>query len=378
MDSYVSGRWEKTINGYTCFIPSFVNLPWRWDHPDINDGLEKAASRLGELNAFARLVPSIDLFIQLHVAKEAVVSSRIEGTQTRMDEALLDFEEVSPERRNDWLEVNNYIRAMNLAIEEMQTLPVASRLIRHAHAALLENVRGSHKLPGEYRRSQNWIGGSSPSNAVFVPPPADLLNDLMGDLENFLHREEDPIPSLIRIAIAHYQFETIHPFLDGNGRIGRLMIPLYLIDRGLLSRPLLYLSSYFERNRSAYYDRLMRVRTHNEIAEWILYFLQGVTEVATESVATLSKVLALKADIELQLASRFGRRTAVAFQWVQQMFRQPVFRVENVRQVTGLSFKASNDLIAEFVLAGFVTEMTGQSRNRIFRFEPYLDLFQGA
>jgi len=232
-------------------MPTPINDRWQWITPDINHLLESAAVKLGELNCFARLVPNIDLFIQLHVTKEAVVSSRIEGTQTNIDEALLPEEEIRPERRNDWKEVNNYITALNSAIEEFRHLPISSRLLKQTHKILLDSVRSEHKMPGEFRISQNWIGGASLADATFIPPHQEHVEALMSDLEKFLHNDDIKLPDLIRIGIAHYQFETIHPFLDGNGRIGRLLISLYLISAGKLDQPLLYPSVFFEKKRYA-------------------------------------------------------------------------------------------------------------------------------
>ena len=275
IEKYSSGHYEKGF-GYKFFVPELINDEWSWRTPIINKLLEKAAIKLGELNSFAKLVPNIDLFIQLHVTKEAVVSSRIEGTRTNVNEALLPIEEIKPERQDDWLEVKNYITALNKAIVELQNLPLSSRLLRNTHKVLLQSVRGEHKLPGEFRTSQNWIGGASVSDAVFIPPQHQMVNSLMGDLESFLNNDQIEVPALIRIAIAHYQFETIHPFLDGNGRIGRLMITLYLVNEGILEKPLLYLSEYFEINKELYYDNLTRVRTHNNMLQWIKYFLVGI------------------------------------------------------------------------------------------------------
>ncbi|TVQ69607.1 MAG: Fic family protein, partial [Balneolaceae bacterium] len=238
LETFQAGRTEKGA-GYSYFVPEKINKQWIWQDPVLNKLLEKAAVKLGELNSYARFVPNIDLFIQLHVTKEAVVSSRIEGTQTSMDEALLPEEEILPEKRSDWREVRNYTMAMREAITELQTLPISSRLLRNAHRNLLANVRGEHKRPGEFRTSQNWIGGAGLSDAAFIPPHHHYVNELMGDLEAFLHNEDIDVPELIRIGLAHYQFETIHPFLDGNGRIGRLLITLYLVSEGILEKPLL-------------------------------------------------------------------------------------------------------------------------------------------
>jgi Fic family protein len=374
LEKYKAGHFQKGT-GYSYFLPNSINDQWIWNTAEINDLLEKAAVRLGELNSFARLVPNIDLFIQLHVTKEAVISSRIEGTQTNMDEALLTEEDVSPERRNDWKEVNNYIKALNQAIEELRTLPISSRLIKKTHGTLLDSVRGEYKQPGEFRRSQNWIGGSSPSDAIFVPPHFQYVDELMGDLENFLHNDEIAVPKLIRIAIAHYQFETIHPFLDGNGRIGRLLITLFLIDSKILDKPLFYLSSYFEKNKSNYYDNLTFVRTKNDMIQWLKYFLVGVEETATKSAETLSEVLKLKASLEQQIPQTFKRKSQSASRLLQHLFVHPIVHVNNVIMVCELSKKAANELVADFVAAGYLREMTGQSRNRVFAFDKYLKLF---
>jgi len=375
LETYTSGHIEKGTGGYNYFVPSDINGQWSWNNTEINALLEKAAIKLGELNSFARLVPNINLFIQLHVTKEAVVSSRIEGTQTKIDEALLTEEDVAPERRNDWKEVNNYIKALNRAIVELETLPISSRLIKNTHAILLDSVRGEHKQPGEFRKSQNWIGGSSPADAVFVPPHHQYVERLMGDLENLLHNEQITVPALIRIAIAHYQFETIHPFLDGNGRIGRLLITLFLVDSKILEKPLLYLSSYFERDKSLYYDNLTFVRTRSDMTQWLKYFLVGIAETATLATDTLSQVIQLKTDLEQRINQTFGRKSHTASLLLQQLFVNPITDVAKVTAICNLSKKAANDLVADFVNADILKEMTGQHRNRVFVFDRYVKLF---
>ncbi|HMM12207.1 MAG TPA: Fic family protein [Bacteroidales bacterium] len=375
LESYVAGRFVKHHTGYAYFMPAQVNDQWKWEDQTLNLLLEKAAIKLGELNSYARLVPNIDLFIQLHVTKEAVVSSRIEGTQTNMDEALLEEAEVNPERRNDWKEVNNYIKALNEAIEELEKLPISSRLLKQTHKTLLSSVRGEHKLPGEYRSSQNWIGGNSLLDAVFIPPHQDFVPELMGDLEKFLHNDTINVPALIKIGIAHYQFETIHPFLDGNGRIGRLLITLFLVDQKILQKPLLYLSSYFEKNKGLYYDNLTFVRTKNDMTQWLKYFLVGVAETAEAATQTLSAILGLKARLENNLAANYGKRAANAGILLNALFKKPVIRVNEAQQLLGVSYKAANDLVNELVLNGLLKEMTGQNRNRLFVFDEYLKLF---
>ncbi|MEA1897342.1 MAG: Fic family protein [Bacteroidota bacterium] len=375
LEKYSAGHFEKGF-GYEFFVPNGINAEWSWKTSKINKLLEKAAVKLGELNSFAKLVPNIDLFIQLHVTKEAVVSSRIEGTQTNMDEALLPIEEIKPERKNDWLEVNNYIDALNMAISDLQRLPVSSRLLKKTHKILLESVRGEHKLPGEYRSSQNWIGGSSLADAVFVPPQHQLVNSMMGDLENFLNNERIDVPALIRIAIAHYQFETIHPFLDGNGRIGRLMITLFLVSERILDKPLLYLSQYFENNKMLYYDNLTRVRTHSDMLQWIKYFLVGVEQTATKAVDTLTKIISLKETMESEINLTFGRRSNSALILLNSLFQNPVTTIDRASKICELSYKAANDLVRLLHKKEFLKELTGQSRNRIFILDSYLKAFE--
>ena len=374
LEKYSAGYYEKGFK-YEFFVPELINDDWSWRAPAINKLLEKAAIKLGELNSFARLVPNIDLFIQLHVTKEAVVSSRIEGTRTNMNEALLPIEEIQPDRKNDWMEVNNYIAALNEAIVELQNLPVSSRLLRKTHKILLRSVRGEHKLPGEFRSSQNWIGGVSLSDAIFIPPQHQIVNSLMGDLESFLNNDQIEVPALVKIAVAHYQFETIHPFLDGNGRIGRLMITLFLVSEGILDKPLLYLSEYFESNKGLYYDNLTRVRTHNDILQWLKYFLIGIEKTATKAVDTLSSVMKLKNNLESQINSDFGRRSNTALVLLNGLFQNPVITIANAAKTCSLSYKAANNLVNIMREKHILEEMTGQSRNRIFIFKSYLEIF---
>lgn len=375
IETYKSGRLEKGFN-YSYFVPELVNRQWEWKDPQLGTLLEKASISLGELNSFARLVPNIDLFIQLHVTKEAVISSRIEGTQTNIDEALMPEEEISPERRNDWLEVRNYSEAMKKAIIELEQLPLSSRLLCNTHERLLAGVRGEHKMPGEFRRSQNWIGGASLSDAIFIPPADSYVNDLMGDLEKFLHNEGIHVPALVRIGIAHYQFETIHPFLDGNGRIGRLLITLYLVSQKILHQPLLYLSAFFEKNKSLYYDNLTRVREKNDLMHWLKYFLTGVDETARQSSNTLSEILKLKERLETALRNSAGRRTHSALALLAHLFKGPVISVKQAAGICDLSTKAANDLVGLFAKQGILKEVSGKTRYRLFVFAPYLDLFK--
>ncbi len=374
LEQYQSGQYQKGYE-YRYFLPSSINDEWVWQAPQVNRLLEKAAVRLGELNSFARLVPNINLFIQLHVTKEAVVSSRIEGTQINMREAVLPESEILPEHRNDWREVQNYTQALNQAINDLKTLPLSSRLLKQTHAILLQSVRGEHKMPGEFRTSQNWIGGHSLADAAFIPPHHQYVNDLMGDLEHFLHNQDIHVPALIRIAIAHYQFETIHPFLDGNGRIGRLLIPLFLVSEGILDKPLLYLSSYFEKNKGLYYDNLMVVREKNDMLQWLKYFLVGIELTASLAVSTLSNIITLKAKLEQDLQANFGRRAASVQLLLNALFIQPATSVDAVQKICDTSYKTANELVAQMCKHGILQEITGQTRNRVFIFAEYLAIF---
>ena len=374
LEKFESGHFEKGYN-YSYFVPTKINHQWEWADGTLNELLEKASIKLGELNSFARLVPNIDLFIHLHITKEAVISSRIEGTRTQMDEALLPEEEISPEKRNDWHEVQNYTRAINVAIERLSTLPLSTRLLNETHGILLSGVRGESKLPGEFRTSQNWIGGNSLADAAFIPPAHDYVGELMGDLENFLHNKDIHVPALIRIGIAHYQFETIHPFLDGNGRIGRLLITLFLVSEKILERPLLYLSVFFEKNKSLYYDNLTIVREKSDLVRWLKYFLVGIEQTAALAVDTLNHVLMLKKEMEDLITAKMGRRGASALILLTQLFETPAVTVKEVQAICGLSKKAAGHLVDKFVENEILGEVTGNTRNRIFLFEWYVELF---
>lgn len=374
IEKFKAGNKLQSI-GYKYFMPEKVNDSWIWSDSKLNSLLAKASYELGQLNSFAKLVPNIDLFIHLHITKEAVISSKIEGTQTHFDEAFLQKENVTPERKDDWQEVQNYTAALNYAIAKLDTLPVSSRLLLKAHLILMQGVRGEKKTPGEYRRSQNWIGGKSLADAVFIPPHQDYLNELIGDLENFLHNENLDLPELIKVAIVHYQFETIHPFLDGNGRIGRLLITLFLVEKKVLHKPLLYLSSFFDKDKNLYYDNLTRVRTNNDMLQWLKYFLVGIAETARQATVTLSAVLSLKNECEILIQQNFGRRIIVGLALFQHLLKQPLVSIKDVQAVCNLSPKAAGELVELFRKHNLLKEFTGNHRNRIFIFEKYLNLF---
>lgn len=360
---------------YRSFDPPTINHPWTWDSPEIHFLLSEASRHVGELNGLSLIVPDVDRFIQMHVVKEAQTSSRIEGTQTEMDEALEeDPEEISPEKRDDWKEVRNYVEAMNRSIQRLQTLPLSNRLLCEAHATLMQGARGEKKTPGEFRRSQNWIGGATLADAVFIPPHHDDLPALMSDLEAFWHDESIFVPELIRIAISHYQFETLHPFLDGNGRIGRLLIPLYLVSKGLLRQPCLYVSAHLEQHRAAYYDALTAVRTRGDLAHWIRFFLVAVNETAKKGVHTFQAIHQLRLTTAVQVQS-LGKRAANAQRLLDALYIKPTISSSSLARQLFISQPTADRMIAEFQKLGILHELTGNRRNRVFYFKDYYQLF---
>ena len=360
---------------YQYFMPEKINHDFSWEDTSINTLLEKASFHLGALNSFSSLVPDADMFIIMHIFKEAVISNRIEGTRTNIEDALNEQDNLDPEKRDDWQEVHNYVKAMNNAIQELENLPLSNRLIKNTHKILLSTGRGEHKSPGEFRISQNWIGGATLSDAVFIPPAHEELPELLSDLELFLNNTNINIPHLIRIAIAHYQFETIHPFLDGNGRIGRLLISLYLVHSKVLQKPLLYLSDFFEKNKSLYYDNLTFVRTKNDMSQWIKYFLEGVSQTAENSAQTLKKIIELKTDLEKNELLSLGKRTKAANEFLYFLFHSPVITSAALQNEMKISAKTANSLIEAFINLNILKERTGYSRNRIFVFDKYVKLF---
>ena len=359
---------------YKSFIPEMINHTFTWDDPQINTMLEDATRALGELNAFTMIVPNVDIFIQMHITKEANTSSKIEGTKTEMDEVLIAKDQVDPEKRDDWQEVRNYIDAMNSAIKELETLPISNRLIKNIHAILLNSVRGEAKQPGEFRKSQNWIGGASLTTAYFIPPHHNEVNELMSDLEKFLHNEEIFVPHLIKIAIAHYQFETIHPFLDGNGRIGRLLITLYLVSNGLLKKPSLYLSDFIERNKSVYYESLTRVRTDNDLIHWIKFFLEAVIVTANSGVKTFQDILRLKQEMDAIVVG-FGKKAHNASKLLDYLYQKPIISISDIIEPLEVSKPTANSLVKEFEEKGILKEITGYERNKLFAFDKYLSIY---
>jgi Fic family protein len=375
ISAFLAGSWERQY-GYRSFLPEPINLGWLIDDPILQSLLSDADRKLGELNAYGRLIPGVDFFIMMYAAKEATESSRIEGTETEITESMMQESDIEPERRDDWSEVQNYIKAMRFAIENLETLPLSSRLLCQTHGVLLQGVRGKQKLPGEFRSSQNWLGGASLKDAVFVPPHHHQVPLLMSDLENFLHNEDISTPHLIRAGIAHYQFETIHPFLDGNGRLGRLMITLYLVSHGLLTKPSLYLSDFINRNKGLYYDNLTRVREKNDLNQWLRFFLVGVRETAEDATDTFLKILALKEEIDTKRLSQLGKRITLGQELMRELYKKPVTNTQQVAQKLNIAVATANRLVNEFQKLGILHEKTGYQRNRMFVFKEYIQLFQ--
>ncbi|AWI09043.1 Fic family protein [Ereboglobus luteus] len=375
ISTFQAGRYEQRFE-YKAFLPELVRHEWEVEDAELTDLLGRADRALGELNAFAQLIPDIDFFIQMHVAKEATQSGRIEGTQTGIEDAFKDAVDLDPEARDDWAEVQNYIRAINFAIGSLDRLPFSNRLLKETHAVLLEGTRGRHKQPGEFRTSQNWIGVSL-KNAAFVPPHHEHVAELMSDLEQLLNDRTIFAHPLVRIAIAHYQFETIHPFLDGNGRLGRLMISLYLAATGLLKKPALYLSDYFERNKTAYVDHMMAVRHGGHLREWLVFFLHGVEETARASAGVFQSIIKLKQRIDTDVLPCFStRRLSTARLLMRHLYARPVIDVKKAMLAVGTTINTVSSIINDLVTAGVLTEVTGQRRNRLFVFHDYLALFK--
>ena len=376
LEEFKSGKIEDRYE-YKAFLPETVCHAWNISDVGLTDALGRADRALGALNAYAQLIPDIDFFISMYVAKEATQSSKIEGTQTNIEDAFKAADDLVPGKQDDWGEVQNYIRAINQAIQSLETLPLSNRLLRETHKTLLSGVRGKQKQPGEFRKSQNWIGVSL-KDAVFVPPHHEHLPYLLTDLEKFLNDDRLGVHPLIRIAIAHYQFETIHPFLDGNGRLGRLMISLYLASTGLLSQPALYLSDYFERHKTSYVDHLMAVREGNHIKQWLVFFLTGIEVTANQAGQKFKDILALKGRLEAEVLPKFSaRRIGNANKLLRSLYGNPVIDALGAKNRLGTAQNTASSLINDFEANGILTEITGLRRNRLFIFKEYVDLFKG-
>ena len=374
LEEYKSGNYIK-VDDYKAFTPSKINEDWVWNDSELNTLLAKANLELGILNGYASQIPNIDIYIQMHVKVEANKSSRIEGTRTTIDEDLSDILDINPEKRDDWREVQNYVEAVNYGFKRINEIPISSRLIKELHAILLKEVRGEHKNPGEYRRSQNWIGGSRPSNAVYVPPIPSIVSECLSDLEKFINNLKINTPDLIKIAIIHYQFESIHPFLDGNGRTGRIMIPLYLMSRGLINKPYFYISDYIEKNKNAYYDFLSRVRTNNDMISWIKFFLEATIETAKNARVKFERVVEFTNLMNREVINLPGKPDNI-LKIIDVLYNEPKISRKKLYELSGLKSSTYNNIVNNLIKNRIVSETTGYSRNQIIVFDNYISLFE--
>ncbi|GAA4810373.1 toxin Fic [Marinicella pacifica] len=374
MKQFKAGHWIKQKD-YKSFQPEFIHRFWLIDDMEVLKLLSQADRQLGRLDMFSEHVPNIDMFISMHVVKEATQSNKIEGTQTNIEEALMSREDIDLDKRDDWDEVINYISAMNQAIQSLEKVPFSTRLIKQTHQTLLQGVRGKHKLPGEFRRSQNWIGGATLNDATFIPPVSASIGELMGDLENFVHSEEYYLPDLLKVALMHYQFETIHPFLDGNGRVGRLLITLYLVEKGILKQPVLYLSDFFEQHRDLYYDNLMRVRTHDDIKQWFKFFLTGVIETARKGVETFDRILLLKSQLEKDVNEK-SKRSAQIIKVLDSLYKRPITNAQMIAELIDTSLVTAYKIVEEMERLKILREITGEKRGKMYLFHDYIRLFK--
>ncbi len=373
-----AGHYVQQSTGYRAFIPA----PLPPDPPVKIEGalqplLSDADRALGRLDGSIQTLPNPDLFVFMYVRKEAVLSSQIEGTQSSLQDLLAaEAKLLAPDRPQDVNEVINYVSAMNYGLKRLSELPVSVRLIREIHEKLLKGVRGSRLTPGDLRRSQNWIGpaGSTIAEATFVPPPPGEVQGALGNLETFLHGDSD-LPLLIKIGLAHAQFETIHPFLDGNGRVGRLLIAFLLCERKVLLKPVLYLSHYFKRHRSAYYDHLQAVRDEGDWEGWMEFFLRGVVEVSEQATATARAILALREQHRSKIAEHLGRAAGNGHRVLEYLFDHPVVSISEVQKLIRTTYPPAYDLVNRLVEQGVLNEVTGQKRNRRFRYDSYIRLF---
>jgi Fic family protein len=374
-----AGTYRQQSGGYRAFLPA----PMPPTPPVVVAGelqrlLSEADRALGRLDGSVQTLPNPDLFVYMYVRKEAVLSSQIEGTQSSLQDLLAAEAHVADDRRpKDVAEVVNYVRAMKHGLARLVELPVSVRLIREIHAELLHGVRGSRLTPGELRSSQNWIGpgGCTLAEATFVPPPPSEVPAALGALETFLHQQDD-VPLLVKIGLAHAQFETIHPFPDGNGRVGRLLITFLLCERGVLRKPVLYLSHYFKRQRPAYYERLQAVRDAGDFEGWLGFFLRGVAEVSVEAADTARRILELREAHRRLITDQLGRAAGNGHRVLEMLYEQPVLSVKDVQTLLGTTFAGANQIVQRLVSLNVIREMTGQARHRRFRYDAYVRLFE--
>lgn len=375
-----SGQFVKQVEGYTAFIPA--PLPPKPEvkmDAELTRLLSQADRSLGRLDGATSILPNPDLFVAMYVRQEAVLSSQIEGTQSTLEDVLqYEIDVKGQERPKDIEEVVNYVNALQYGLGRLQELPLCLRLIREIHEKLLDGVRGSDRTPGEFRKTQNWIGssGSTLSQATFVPPPVVEMQNALNNLEKFLH-QQDSLPALIHCGLAHAQFETIHPFLDGNGRIGRLLITFLLCQREILQKPLLYLSHYLKFHRAEYYDRLMAVRTEGNWEGWLKFFLRGIFEVSESATSTARSILNLR-EQHRELIGREINNSGYGLRLLDLLFEKPIINIPLVEEYLECSYGTANKTVKQLEKLSLIREITGWQRNRLYRYEPYLILFDSS
>ena len=383
--NYQAGTYKKyslqaqdKLIEYNAFIPSRVNKEYEPSNKNVFLLLEKATQHLATLNSHCRLISHIDLFMDMHIKNEAVESSKIEGIHTSIDDSILSDKDITADKKDDWEEVQNYIKALNYGVKHFKKQKISVDFICTLHKVLMQGVRGETKGPGKIRTKQNWIGSTYSRDirdATFVPPHPNDIPDTLKDLEEFWNNSDLKTPNLIKVAISHYQFETIHPFSDGNGRAGRILIILQLMEMGMLDKPMLYLAHFFEQHRREYYDALSRVRDDNDIDQWILFFLHGIVNTSKKGVQTLEKIIALEKEYQNKILN-LGVRARQASDLLQYAFKHPAFRVVDIQEYLNVSSTTTNDIIQDLIKLNILKEITGYSRNRIFVLHEYVDLFK--
>lgn len=373
-----AGHYKSNLSGEMAY-KSFVPNPLPPAPPielteDIVSLLVKANSQLAVLESVATRIPNVELFVSMYVRKEALMSSQIEGTQATLEDVLDPMLEANTNR--NVADVVNYIKATEFAIERLKTLPLCNRLIRETHAVLMEGVRGQKKSPGEFRHSQNWIGGqgSTLKKARYIPPAPDDMLDAMSDLEKYINAD-DELDTLIQAALIHYQFETIHPFLDGNGRVGRLLITLFLMEKEILTTPALYISYFLKKNRVEYYDRMTEVRTKGNYEQWVKFFLQAIMESAEDATATIDKLIVLH-DANVAIISKLGRAAKNAILVFNYLESNPIIEIRKTAEALGITFNTVSSAVNRLVDAGILVQTSDTSRNRTFAYEAYLDILR--
>ena len=376
--AFRAGRYIRQATGYRAFIPAALPpTPPVQISGGIQRLLSEADRALGRLDGSIQTLPNPDLFVFMYVRKEAVLSSQIEGTQSSLNDLLAaEASILSPEQPKDVDEVINYVRAMNYGLARLHELPLSVRLIREIHAELLRGVRGALLTPGELRRSQNWIGpsGCTLMDAAFVPPPPEEVPSALSDMERFLHTPTD-LPALLQIGLAHVQFETIHPFLDGNGRVGRLLIAFFLCERGILQKPVLYLSHYFKKHRTAYYEHLQAVRDTGDWERWLIFFLRGVIEVSGQATETARRILALREEHRGAVTAHLARAAANGHRVLEHLYERPIVSVSDIQTLLGGTYPAASNVVSRLTKLGILREITGYRRNRLFQYESYIQIF---